>query len=328
MLSRPHAERTSFDKVLHGWCPKLVLLFVVMFGLVIGAPPAQADVSQMTSDLCSSYKIPCGIQFRNPAREGGTAIISVTGLPGLHVQVQLFRLEIVGQTVTGMTALNDPVGVAIDSSGYGATGIPILPFSAGNGGGGWVLATLADTTWSNPDQIVGDIKPLLAREATILGDGFGDQKPVGQPIDLMLTNYLSGSIYTVDYFGDDSNWHNITRTTSVDNSAGQDVMTLTYQIPSGLYAVPYRFRLHNVTDPRFLDQEWTAIPSKTALELARIPVFQPPELGEAVAAVNITPNHPRLQFQIGYLTAAVLVGIVALSIPVFAIRRTRIEGHQ
>ncbi len=316
-----------------GRLSRLLLVAVLVSGFCALSPSAARATddesprsSPMTSLLCSSKRVPCAVQVGRGVREGTAAGVYVTGRPSATVDVRVFRLQVVGSRITGMKPLTDPARIEIDDRGRGRGQVVIEPFGV-DGSGGWALVTLADATWTGePRKIVGQIVPLHARVPSVLGDGYGTRKPVGAPLDLEIANYLAGTQFVVEYLGDDEGWHDVTRGTEEREEQGQSVMTVRYAVPNGLVARPYRFRVHNLSDPSAADPEWVVVPSAEASELERAPLLSPPELGTGVSGTLVTTVYST-KGTIVIATILVVLGVLVVLIgPAVAIRRRRVDG--
>lgn len=293
-------------------------------GRAFANPGGSATTSPMTAQLCSSTSVPCSVGISDNVREGAATSIDVTGRALASVDVQLFMLDVSAGHINGMTPLGRSAGVRLSARGYGSAQIPIAPFGI-HGQGGWVLATLADTKWGDPMTIVGHIASIGARSPTVLGDGYGTAKPVATALDMEITNYISGTRFTVEYLGDDGGWHNVLQSSSERSEGHQFIMTLRYSVPGGLLAKPYRFRAHNVTDPSAIDQEWIVLPSNQALPQGRAPLLAVPRLGSDVTATNVMVEYPAATVLKG-IASAVAMGVVAIVVwPAFAVYRRRIN---
>lgn len=189
-----------------------------------------------------------------------------------------------------------------------------------------MLVSLADATWTgSPETMIGQILPLGARVPTVLGDGYGSEKPVAVALDQQITNYISGTRFTVEYLGDDGSWHNVTQSVAESTASDASILTLRYQVPNGLLAKPYRFRAHNVSDPSAIDAEWVVTPSTTALPLERVSLLEVPELGTAVAGSAGTADYSTRKVVV---VSSVLVGLGLVTVvlaPAITAHRRRVE---
>lgn len=304
---------------------------------VLGIPTAFAhaesegvvEPSPMTKQLCASTQVPCAIRIGESIREGAATSLYVTGLPGSTARIQMFLLDIVGGDIAGMDPFGDEIVIDINSSGNATTQVPIAPFSfstIGESQGGWVLVTLADVTWNgHPENIVGHIVPLAARAPTLLGDGYGTEKPVSTSLDMQFANFISGTEFTVEYLGDDGTWHNVTLGADQGGEQDQRTRTIRYSVPNGLVDRPYRFRLHNVTDPSAADSEWVVRPSANAALLERAPLLDIPMLASNVEGTSVLKKpSSRAMLIVSALLLALALAVV-MSAPAYAIGRRRIR---
>lgn len=328
-MTVPHGRRAWRTRNLRFVRAVLGAQAVLVLCLGAHAEPALAGTtdarsSPMTTELCASRRVPCAIRVSDQLREGAADRVHVSGRPSTSVEVQIFKLDVVGGRIVGMAPLGSSTTVDLNARGHGTGNLPIAPFDVDDEGG-WALVSLADTVWhGDPARIVGQIVPIGARSPTVLGDGYGIEKPVGTVLDMEIANYIPGTRFTVEYLGDDGSWHNITIATAEHDEAHQPVMTLRYSVPNGLVTKPYRFRAHNVTDPSAVDQEWAVVPSTDALPQARAEVLVPPELGNDVTQTLVATVYSSR----GVIVSTAIVGSIALGAvvvwPALAIRRRRI----
>lgn len=287
----------------------------------LAATPAWAAPSVQTQHLCSQSAAPCSIQMRSQQREGAAGSVMVTGRARTTVSVTIYQLAVTSGKATGITALGKPVDVHTNDQGYGSVSIA-FPANNPNQDAGWILAAPSDITW-DPAQIVGSVASYASRRPTILGDGYGPRKPVGQPLDLHITNAINGTRFAVEYLADDGAWHGVSTGTFNPVQASDGITHVSYTVPQGLQSRPYQFRLFNITDPSAVAQQWAVTPAVTAPTQPRTPKLTIPKLGAAVGGAEVAGHHSSTPViaSVGALAGLSAAGVIAW--PALALRRRR-----
>lgn len=284
--------------------------------------PAWADASVQVQHLCDQAAVPCSIQMTPRQREGAVGTVIVTGRARSSIAIQAFRLNVSGDQVTGITPFDGPFDVHTDNSGYGTVTIPFPPTDPREDAG-WILVAPNDVSWE-PAQIVGSVASYATRRPTILGDGYGPSKPIGQPLDLQVTNAITGTRFAVEYLADDGSWRSVSNPGSTTPVQASDGIThIAYTLPQGLVPRVYTFRLFNITDPSAVAQQWQVTPALTAPTQPRLAKPQIPSLGASVAGGNVATYHPT---RLVNLTLAGLSGLALVALaswPALALRRRR-----
>ncbi|MDN5976377.1 hypothetical protein [Acidipropionibacterium jensenii] len=288
--------------------------------------PAWAAPSVQTQHLCTQSAAPCSIQMRPQQREGAAASVMVTGRARTTVSVTIYRLTAASGKATGIMPLQRSVDVRTNDQGYGSVSVA---FQANNPrqDAGWILAAPSDiagnaSTW-DPSQVVGSIASYASRRPTILGDGYGPQKPVGQPLDLQFTNAILGTRFAVEYLADDGAWHGVSTGTFNPVQSSDGISHVSYTVPQGLQSRPYQFRLFNITDPSAVAQQWAVTPAVNAPTQPRVPMLAIPKLGASVGGHQVAGRHSSTPV---IASAGALAGISAAGViawPALALRRRR-----
>jgi hypothetical protein len=265
--------------------------------------------------------------MRPQQREGAAGAVMVTGRARTTVSVTIYRLTVTSGKATGITPFQKPVDVHTNDQGYGSVSIA---FQANDPkqDAGWILAAPSDiagsaSTW-NPSQVVGSIASYASRRPTILGDGYGPQKPVGQPLDLQFTNAIVGTRFAVEYLADDGAWHGVSTGTFNPVQSSDGISHVFYTVPQGLQSRPYQFRLFNISDPSAVAQQWAVTPAVTAPTQPRVPdahhsqARRPPS-----AALRSPASHSSTPViaSAGALAAISAAGVIAWT--ALALRRRR-----
>lgn len=294
------------------WPRTSVLCLGVVLATLCGAAPAWASPSVQVQHLCSEAAVPCSVQTDFHQREGAASGVMVTGRARTTVSLRVFRLEVVDGKATGITPVGAPLEVRTDDFGFGSANLPFNPLEPDQDGG-WILVAPDDVTWDDPSQIVGVVAGLSARRPTILGDGYGPEKPVGEPLELQLTNAIINTRFTVEYLADDGSWVDASSTgaaAAVTDPAG--ITGVSYTVPQGLEPRPYYFRLSNLTDPSAEAQQWQVTPSLDPVRQPRSPLLEFPELGQDVEGAEAAGRHPQAAFSVmlAVMSVAALVALI------------------
>lgn len=294
------------------WARAGLLGVVVLLVTVSGIAPAWAEPSPQTQHLCSEAAVPCSVQADFHQREGAAGAVMVTGRARTVVSLRVFRLEVVDGRSTGINPVGEPVEVRTDDSGFGSGNLPFNPLGPDQDGG-WILVAPDDVTWDSPSDIVGVVAGLSARRPTILGDGFAGEKPVGEPLELQVTNAIVNTRFTVEYLADDGSWIDVSSSGApavVSDPAG--ITSVSYTVPQGLAPRPYYFRLLNLTDQSATPQQWQVTPSLRPTAQVRTAPLQVPELGHGVEGARSAGHHPQSVFTISMGTTGVTALIVLI----------------
>lgn len=287
--------------------------------LAAAAPPEQV------SALCDNAPDGCAVRSDSWMREGATFPVTVKGNPGARVQVVLYAATMEGSQVTALTPIGLSDDVFVGSAGSVSTSLGVPPVDD-DLAGGWALISLDGVTLATLPDAVGGWVPFGSRIPTLLGDGYGDQKPVGRTLELAIVGTIPGSKFAVDYLDDAGAWHDATAADDANEPARRpdEAATVRYVIPRGLSAEPYTFRLRNLTSGT-AEITWEAIPSATGQEQARTAWVEPAPPGKQVdGAVTVSPRpSTAVKAVAGTIGGAALLTVV-LGVPA-ARRRGRLD---
>jgi hypothetical protein len=231
------------------------------------APQRSDDTSSaQTTRLCTGSPVPCSIQVDPVWPEDSTGEVAVTGRPGMEVGVRAYRVTVDDERVVTLQQFGPRARVRIDDNGFGSTDLR-LPAVAAGASGGPVLVALDDSKPGDPSRILGTWSVLASRYPLVLGDGFGDAKPVGVTLDLELTAAPAGATYDVR-LGSQGQWESIRagKQEACADPAGTCVVS--YVIPRGLDATAHQVRLVDEASGIPV-AEWRVLPSATGRPLER-----------------------------------------------------------
>lgn len=302
MVSHDHGSGVG-NFCLRG-LPALLILQVMALGLT-GVAPAWADESVQVQRLCTDAPVPCSIQADPLQREGASSTVAVTGRAHMVVSLQIFRLTVNDGQATDILPLGDSIEVNTDGRGVGSASLAIPPLEPDQDGG-WILIAPDDVSWDDPDQILGVVGSLAARRPTILGDGYGDEKPVGQSLDLQITNAIAATSFAVEYLADDGSWQYVSSAASTVQQA-DGITSVSYAVPQGLEQRPYLFRLTNLTDPSAESQQWQVTPAVDPPAQDRAAMLAIPDLGSDISGAAVVGDHPQAEIR------SLLIGATAIT---------------
>lgn len=248
------------------------------------APPPGAAA------LCQHAPSGCAIRVADDAREGATASVTVQGSPQTRVKLMAYQAVADGTQLNSLRPLGEGVEVVTNRSGTATVDLPI-PAVVREASSGWALISVDGVEGTNVSTTVGSFVPFAARIPTVLGDGFGAQKPVGTPLNLHLVGSIRGTRFVVEMEHDDGSWQDITAEETHVNVAPDEEAVVTYVLPRGLTATPKKLRLRNVSDSS-TESVWLATPSADGIPAPRAKRFTPPPVGEALDGTATLDSHP------------------------------------
>lgn len=303
---------------------RLAFLAAVVMGWC--ALPAHAGPPPQAELLCSDAPRGCAITVADTLREGATFPVTVQGRPQTRVQVVAYQAVVDEQgTLQDLVPLGDGVEVLTGSAGVVSADLPI-PAVVTDESSGWALVSVASLTGTDTSLTVGEFAPFGARRPTVLGDGFGERKPVGEPLDLSLMGAIHGSRYAVEYRDDDDVWHDITVGDGAATGAPDEPSVVRYQLPRGLRGMPYQVRLRNISDSA-IAALWLAVPAADGDPAPPRQRFVPPPVGDALDGTSPLAAHPTALVRgVGYGIAGVCTVFVLGATACSAVTRRRRRG--
>jgi hypothetical protein len=225
-------------------------------------------------------------------RDGATFPVIVRGNPGVRVQVVVYLATMVDGKVAGLTPISHGGDALTRDSGIATTRVTI-PALRESEPGGWALVSLAGVTDADIPDTIGGFIPFGTQAPTLLGDGYGKEKPAGAVLDLHLVGTIPGSQFAVDYADDAGIWREATidgPDANVRAMRPDEVAIVRYQMPRGLTATPHKFRLRNLTAGT-IPTTWEAIPATKAEPVERMGWGEPPATGQS-ADLDDAYRHP------------------------------------
>lgn len=248
--------------------------------LLLSAQPAPAAPSASTTKLCTNSPVTCSIQVAAVVTEATSTSVAVTGRPGTTVEVELRRVSFTGQAVTAAAAFGPKVRVTTDGNGFGAADLAIPQLPAGEAGGP-VLFTLADSTGTGFREQLGTWSLLAATTPEVHGDGYAEQKPVGEPLELHLGAVRAGLAYTVEFTDGPGRTHVVSDPSNQACWQPADTCVIRYTVPRGLSAASYPFRLVEQVSGATV-HSWTVQPADDGVPQPRTGVRSLPAVGAGV----------------------------------------------
>lgn len=286
------------------------------------AVPALADPAQVDA-LCVGAPTPCGLVV-GPSwlREGTSVPVTVVGNPQVRLEVVATLVEVDDEnTVVGLEELGSTgeVFTSADGRAQAELALPALP---DGGRGGLVLLGTAGTS-ATDTATFGAVLPFGTRRPTVLGDGYGTEKPAGGRLELQLVGTIPGSRFRVEHRHDDR-WVDVTATgRDAPGPAGtpDEVHVVTYFMPQGLSAEPHPFRLVNASTGDIVE-EWAAVPVLHATPVPARPPLSPTDLGASAPPRRL--DHPVDQVRVASAALVALgIAVVAAGVPLASRRACR-----
>ncbi|WCC79842.1 hypothetical protein O6R08_10335 [Cutibacterium equinum] len=276
-------------------------------------------MSNETAALCYNTSVTCSVSTKRDVYENSVIKVIVTGKENTSARLRMFQIKVVDGVADGLTPLGKPFTVNLDAQGRGEGW---MPGPSPSPGGGWVLVSLEDTTWTgNPADIIGSAAHFGSKNPTVLGDGFGTDKPVGQPIQMDFINSLSSMEYVVEYQADDKAWYQVGSGEPTTAKKATEVTSIEYQVPQGLAPRDYMFRLRNITADSSTPYYWHVRPSKNAQPQPRKKPLDFNSVGSNFDTVQVTTHHPVKPALIGLGSALAASCALAAVTPVIKGRR-------
>ena len=252
---------------------------------------AYADAG-VSGRLCADPNHACTVSVRGPGggnpREVSYSEVDVTGRPGTRVRLaayyvrtnnhgKLMRLE-------RFTVADKPVVVGDTGIVGTSLGFPTVQDDPAKIPSAWVFVGPDDVTMANLDHAAGTFVPYGTMKPTVLGDGWGLEKPVGQTIGLRIVGSM-GWWYEIDYQNDAGRWVNVTKVPKprdrfcvgnhgvesrpddptsawVCEADPSQPVDIGYELPRGLKHHRYKMRMITYGgDGLIVVHKWDAVPS-------------------------------------------------------------------
>ncbi|SBN42601.1 Hypothetical protein PFR_J18_263 [Propionibacterium freudenreichii] len=232
--------------------------------------------------LCAQADHPCSVRIDPVVREAAGYPVTVAGATNTATALQAYRVLLDGDRIAALEPYGDPLPVSLNAAGIAQANL-VMPKLPAQDAGGYVLVGLAGERGTDVSSMVGSFTVLGASRPTLLGDGYGDQKPVGQVLDLQYYAAVPGTRYTVDMQDDTGSWSDLSAPGQPgDIAASPDAVGhLRYALPRGLASKQYAFRLRNTTLGEVV-ADWRATPSLSPVAQSRTTVWTPPPVGNKI----------------------------------------------
>lgn len=304
---------------------RALLLGLITALLVLGPPSAYADAPAQAVSLCSDAPNGCAIQVADVTREGATFPVTVQGRPQTRVRIVAYQAIADGAELQELKPLGAGVELLTSSSGVAKTELTI-PAVVEDRSSGWVLISVDGVEGTDVSLTVGAFAPFGARIPTVLGDGYSEEKPVGETLELQIVGAIAGTRYAVELQSDDGSWADLTQGTGYVQSPPDEVATIRYMLPRGLSDTSKKLRLRNLTDSA-TDAVWHATPSSDGKPADRERRFTPPPVGDALDGTALLASHPTETVRfVATGIAAGSVGFVAMALTAEGLLRRRRRG--
>ena len=245
----------------------------------------------MSDRLCADPTHECTVSVMGGhAREVAYSGVDVTGAPGVRLRVAAYyvRTDAHGK-LTGLErfAVGDKP-VVVGEIGIVGTrlGFPTVQDDPAKVPSAWIFVGPDDVTMANLDKAVGAFVPYGTLKPTVLGDGWGLEKPVGQTIGARIVGSMIDGTYSIEYQDDAGHWVNVTKApkpekdklisgqlpvSSVWDSADvaqvwvdnpSQPVDIGYELPRGLKHHRYKMRMTTYGgDGLIVVHTWDAVPS-------------------------------------------------------------------
>ena len=263
---------------------------VMAIGVVSWPVAAHADAGA-SGRLCADPTHECTVSVMGGhAREVAYSGVDVTGAPGVRLRVAAYyvRTDAHGK-LTGLErfAVGDKP-VVVGETGIVGTrlGFPTVQDDPAKVPSAWIFVGPDDVTMANLDKAVGAFVPYGTLKPTVLGDGWGLEKPVGQTIGARIVGSMIDGTYSIEYQDDAGHWVNVTKApkpekdklisgqlpvSSVWDSADvaqvwvdnpSQPVDIGYELPRGLKHHRYKMRMITYGgDGLIVVHKWDVVPS-------------------------------------------------------------------
>lgn len=316
---------------------------VVVVGVVSWPVVAQAD-DGVSAQLCSDPNYECTVSvYGGDAREVSGSGVDVTGKPGTRVRLAAYyvRTDDHGKLIKLERFVVADKPVVVGDTGIVGTrlGFPTVQDDPAKIPSAWIFVGPDDVTLDNLDRAAGSFVPYGTLKPTVLGDGWGLEKPVGQTIGVRVVGAMLTSIYEIEYQDDAGRWVNVVkaRKTNPDEpfcsgSLGavarfdspdmaqvcmddpSKPVDIGYQLPRGLKHRRYKMRMTTYGgDGLIVVHSWDVVPSDHPVQAPYKGTFREPRHRGASSLAGAEERHPSNRIVQGAVGAGAVVAAAAMA---------------
>ena len=316
---------------------------VVVVGVVSWPVVAQAD-DGVSAQLCSDPNYECTVSvYGGDAREVSGSGVDVTGKPGTRVRLAAYyvRTDNHGKLTRLERFVVADKPVVVGDTGIVGTrlGFPTVQDDPAKIPSAWIFVGPDDVTLDNLDRAAGSFVPYGTLKPTVLGDGWGLEKPVGQTIGVRVVGAMLTSIYEIEYQDDAGRWVNVVkaRKTNPDEpfcsgSLGavarfdspdmaqvcmddpSKPVDIGYQLPRGLKHRRYKMRMTTYGgDGLIVVHSWDVVPSDHPVQAPYKGTFREPRHRGASSLAGAEERHPSNRIVQGAVGAGAVVAAAAMA---------------
>ena len=316
---------------------------VVVVGVVSWPVVAQAD-DGVSAQLCSDPNYECTVSvYGGDAREVSGSGVDVTGKPGTRVRLAAYyvRTDDHGKLIKLERFVVADKPVVVGDTGIVGTrlGFPTVQDDPAKIPSAWIFVGPDDVTLDNLDRAAGSFVPYGTLKPTVLGDGWGLEKPVGQTIGVRVVGAMLTSIYEIEYQDDAGRWVNVVkaRKTNPDEpfcsgSLGavarfdspdmaqvcmddpSKPVDIGYQLPRGLKHRRYKMRMTTYGgDGLIVVHSWDVVPSDHPKRAPYKGTFREPRHRGASSLAGAEERHPSNRIVQGAVGAGAVVAAAAMA---------------
>lgn len=313
---------------------------VVTAGVATWWPVAAHADAGVSGRLCADPNYECTVSvYGGDAREVSYSGVDVTGKPGTRVRLAAYyvRTDDHGKlTKLERFVVADKPVVVGDTGIVGTSfGFPTVQDDPAKIPSAWVFVGPDDVTLDNFDRAAGSFVPYGTMKPTVLGDGWGLEKPVGQTIGLRVVGAMAWA-YEIDYQNDAGRWVSVTKVPkpgprycegNTVESHGDDPTTawicsdnyatpvdIGYELPRGLKHHRYKMRMTTYGgDGLIVVHSWDVVPSDHPVQAPYKGTFREPRHRGASSLAGAEERHPSNRIVQGAVGAGAVVAAAAMA---------------
>lgn len=233
----------------------------------------------------------------------------MTGKPGTRVRLAAYyvRTDDHGKLTKLERFVVADKPVVVGDTGIVGTrlGFPTVQDDPAKIPSAWVFVGPDDVTMDNLDRAAGSFVPYGTLKPTVLGDGWGLEKPVGQTIGVRTVGSMLTGAYQIEYQDDAGHWVNVTKarktnpdepfcsgslgvvarfdspdTAQVCMDDPSKPVDIGYQLPRGMRHHRYKMRMTSYGgDGLIVVHSWDVVPSDHPVQAPYKGTFREPTTG-------------------------------------------------